>query len=154
LSSSAGDVGTLAMVSFRPSVDPMPMDASDRTDTASADQDGSGDGILCSERRLGDVAGDSGRRYEPFRDAGRRPRPCPVQPSLLSLPLRLIAVAVVLLPVSGAVDVKKQSALPECRSVYRGYEPSSDTPAVDKSGARENIRPVGGRGTGRLSSIR
>lgn len=46
LSSSAGEVGTLAMVSFRPSVEPMPIDASDRTDTAS-DQDRSSDDASC-----------------------------------------------------------------------------------------------------------
>lgn len=46
LSSSAGEVGTLAMVSFRPSVEPMPIEASDRTDTAS-DQDRSSDDASC-----------------------------------------------------------------------------------------------------------
>lgn len=98
LRSSAGDVGTLAMVSFRPSVDPMPMDASERTDTASdqdrsgnvswcrcwccrltdpAGVDGDGDPGALSDRRLGDraradMAGDSDWRYEPFRVTGCR----------------------------------------------------------------------------------
>lgn len=79
MSSSAGDVGTLVMVSFRPSVEPMPMDASDRIDTASARErsgdpswswlaaveltpdatNDDGDPGTLSERRLGDSARDA-----------------------------------------------------------------------------------------------
>lgn len=46
MSNSAGEFGTLAMVSLRPSVEPMPMDANDRTDTAS-DQDRRSDDASC-----------------------------------------------------------------------------------------------------------
>lgn len=111
LSSSTGDKGTLVMVSFRPSVEPIPMDANDRTDIAS-DQVGCGNmscvecrlvapvmvaampcvGDVFSDRRLGDRARDAanmgGRRYESSRHIGRSRLP-----SLLLLPL-LLAVAV------------------------------------------------------------
>lgn len=65
--SSAGDVGTLVMVSFRPSVEPIPMDASDRTDTAS-DQDRSGDDTSC-------VGCCSCKYCFCFADANRPPPP-------------------------------------------------------------------------------
>lgn len=108
LSSSAGDVGTLAMVSFRPSVEPMPMDASDRTDTASDRQPyRSGDRSNgCCGRRCRGRAPDDGDGsalaaagpHAPFRVGGRCGRPVPVSapppppPSLLSLPLPKIDV--------------------------------------------------------------
>lgn len=99
LSSSTGDVGTLAMVSFRPSVEPMPMDASDRTDTASDQQpyrSGDRSDGCCGRRCCGHAAPDddddgsalaAGWPHEPFRCGRPVPVSVPPPPSLLSLPL-------------------------------------------------------------------